>query len=83
LLGSFRVFYGLSYNDLDNELNKVVTSQSQFVYISINNEFILGMQAKGSGNIFGRQLRYRYFDNKTYSRYRQYTDPWTEWITIS
>ena len=79
-LGRFRVFNVISENNLDTELGKI-GSPSQFAYINVYNEFILGMY-NNYQNGFGVQLKCTYSSSHRVMVRDKYNGTWSAWIDI-
>nr|DAS30498.1 MAG TPA: hypothetical protein [Caudoviricetes sp.] len=80
-LSNFKVFTGNSLEALDAELSS----------IHFNDICYLAIIPGGSGMLLGyknnsryqRQLRITYWDNKIYSRVKNNSTEWSEWVTIT
>lgn len=80
-LSNFKVFTGNSFEALDAELSS----------IHVNGICYLAIIPGGSGMLLGykndsryqRQLRITYWDNKIYSRVKNNSTEWSEWVTIT
>lgn len=78
-LNHFKIFFLERFNLLDDEL----TGYNSICYFAIIND--------GNGLLFGyksysryqRQLRITYWDNKIYSRVKNNSTEWSEWVTIT
>lgn len=78
-LNHFKIFALDRFDLLDDEL----TGYNSICYLAITND--------GSGLLFGhksyskyqRQLRITYWDNKIYSRVKNNSTEWSEWVTIT
>lgn len=78
-LNHFKIFTCDSLNLLDNEL----TSHNPICYLAIIRDgsgLILGYK---NYNQYQRQLRITYWDNKIYSRVKNNSTKWSEWVTIA
>ncbi len=79
-LSNFKVFTGNSLEALDAELSS--THVNDICYLAIipgGSGMLLGYK---NDSRYQRQLRITYWDNKIYSRVKNKSTEWSEWVTI-
>ena len=76
-LGNFKVFTCNSFELLDDELSNTPTNTCYLAIIPGGSGLLLGL--KNHSN-YQRQLRITYWDNKLYSRVKNNSTEWSEWV---
>jgi hypothetical protein len=79
-LGNFKVFICNSFELLDDELSNTPTNTCYLATIPGGSGLLLGLKNHSD---YQRQLRITYWDNKIYSRVKNNSTEWSEWVTIT
>lgn len=79
-LSNFKVFTGNSLEALDAELSSI--HFNDICYLAIISGGVGMLLGYKNDSRYQRQLRITYWDNKIYSRVKNKSTEWSEWVTI-